>query len=268
MPITNLQIGQTGLVGTLPAISYISTNDTEATITTAGYLNHEVQNGAAFPIPSIALVSTVSSPGAKPDCGWYEVQHNGTNWSLVSPVDSAPAVFAVTSTSATPGTVRALTGKISETATVMTSGNIVGVRGEADVVGASAGFVYGCQGKVIATGTLSGSSWTAGVFAQFDISTATINAGQTAPVWADYGASSGTITSGTGMRMFAGTNTTAATLFAMDYRYGKATNLFELDGSASTYISAGAATPSGDMKKIAISIDGVTHYILAAAVWS
>jgi hypothetical protein len=54
----------------------------------------------------------------------------------------------------------------------------------------------------------------------------------------------------------------------MIYLYGKATSLFELTGSSSTYISTGAATPSGDMKKIAITIDGVVHYILAAAVWS
>ena len=115
---------------------------------------------------------------------------------------------------------------------------------------------------------MSGSSWNAPVFAQFDISQATINAGQTAPVWADYGATSGTITSASGMRMFAGTNTTAATLFAMDYRYGKATNLLELDGSSSTYISTGGATASGTIKKIAISIDGVQFYLQAATIYS
>ena len=60
------------------------------------------------------------------------------------------------------------------------------------------------------------------------------------------GATGGTFTDVTGARMFAGTNTIASlTLFAMDYRYGKASNLFELDGNAGTYITAGGATPSG-----------------------
>ena len=40
----------------------------------------------------------------------------------------------------------------------MTSGNVVGVRGEVDYVGASGGFLYGVQGKLIPTGTISGSS--------------------------------------------------------------------------------------------------------------
>ena len=174
-----------------------------------------------------------------------------------------------TSASATPGTLRSLLGLTTDSDSVVTSGNLVGLRGEVDMVGASGGFFYGTQGKVIPTGTLSGSAWTAGIFGQLDISAATINAGQTAPVWADYGATSGTISDATGMRMFSGTNTTAATLNAMDYRYGKASNLFELSGNAGTYISAGGAgTPSGTIKKIAITIDGVQYYLLAATTIS
>ncbi len=136
-----------------------------------------------------------------------------------------------------------------------------------NLVGASGGFLYGAQGKVISTGTLSGSSWTAGVFGQLDISAATVNAGQTACIWGDYGTSSGTITSATGMRMFAGTNTTAATLNSMIYLYGKATNLLDLNGS--TYISSGGAgTLSGTIQKIGITIEGVQYYIPCATVIS
>jgi hypothetical protein len=47
-------------------------------------------------------------------------------------------------------------------------------------VGASGGFFYGTQGKIIPTGTLSGSSWNAAVFAQLDWHAATLNAGQMA----------------------------------------------------------------------------------------
>ena len=177
--------------------------------------------------------------------------------------------FDTTTSSATPGTVRSLYGKMSGTGTPITSGNLVGVRGEVDLVSASAGFIYGLQGKVIPTGTLSGSVWAPAIFGQYDLSAATINAGQTAPVWADYGASGGTFTDVTGMRMFSGTNTIASlTLNAMDYRYGKASNLFELAGDAGTYITAGGATASGTIKKIAITIDGVQYYLQAATVYS
>jgi len=183
---------------------------------------------------------------------------------------ATPSTITDSTSSATPGTVRAFYSKITGSATTMTSGNLVGVRGEVTLVGASGGFLYGVQGKIIPTGTLSGSSWTAPVFAQFDISAATINAGQTAPVWADYGATGGTLTNVTGMRMFAGTNTIASlTLNSMIYLYGKATNLFELSGSASTYITTAAGTTiGGTLQKIAFTIDGVTYYLLAGTTIS
>ena len=212
---------------------------------------------ALFTNASFAQTSTITVPDPGASSAEFLLNTSAAGQSSV-----------VTTDSATPGTIRAFKGLITETDSVMTSGNLVGVRGEVDCVGASGGFLYGLQGKVIPTGTLSGSSWTAGVFGQFDISAATINAGQLAPVWADYGTSSGTLTDVTGLRMFAGTNTTAAVLNAMDYRYGKASALLELAGDAGTYITSGAATPSGSMKKIRCTIDGVEHFLLAAAVWS
>ena len=182
---------------------------------------------------------------------------------------SAAMLNTVTTASATPGTLRSFVGQMTSSATTQTSGNLVGVRGAVTMVGASGGFAYGVQGKIIPSGTLSGSVWAPAVFGQYDLSASTINAGQIAALWGDMGASAGTLTDVTGVRGIALTNTIAAlTMNAMDYRYGKASNLFELAGDAGTYITAGAATPSGDMKKIAITIDGVKHYILAAAVWS
>lgn len=267
MAILNVVTYPTGLVGVNPSIAYIDTNDTIANILVTGYLNKAVQDGFVFNESMMACVATqptVNSTTVQPI--WMNIVKSGTNWSFAYP--QGPMVVPITTASATPGTLRALTGSVTDTATTITSGNLVGVRGVVNYVGASGGFMYGTQGKLIPTGTLSGSSWNAGVFGQLDISQATINSGQTAPIWADMGATSGTITSATGMRMFAGTNTTAATLFAMDYRYGKATNLLELDGSSSTYISAGGATASGTIKKIAISIDGVTYYLQAATVYS
>lgn len=270
MPILNIQSSQAGLTGVLPAVAYINTNDTEAQILATGYLNQAVQSGlASFSSPCMVLVSTVNSAGAQPDVGWYELSYSAGNWSLISSENASPAVFAAATSSATPGTIRAITGKITETATVLTSGNLVGVRGEVDYVGASGGFLYGVQGKLLPTGTLSGSSWNAAVFGQLDWHAATLNAGQMACIWADMGATSGTATDVTGLRMFAGTNTTAATANSMIYLYGMATNLFELSGSSSTYISSGGSgAPSGTVHKIAITIDGVTNYIVASTVVS
>lgn len=174
-------------------------------------------------------------------------------------------------TSATPGTTRALIGQTTQSANVMTSGNIVGVRGAVTAVGASGGFLYGSQGKLTATGTLSGSSWSAPVFGQFDISSATVNAGQTAAIWGDYGTSSGTITNASGMRGVAMTNTTAAVLNAQDYRYGNAAYLQELAGAGGTLNyyaaagtgsgSAGNSTHCAAQQVIKILINGTPAYI-------
>lgn len=179
--------------------------------------------------------------------------------------------------SATPGTIRALIGSMTGSNAVMTSGNLVGARGAATVVGASGGFIYGVQGKVISTGTLSGSSWTAGVFGQLDISAATINAGQVAAIWGDYGTSSGTLTNQTGLYGIAMTNTTAAVLQGQLYLYGGAQNLMLLNTNSGlsgvTYFknagtSAGswgnAAFPTVS-KVLKLNIDGTDYYLPVVA---
>lgn len=179
----------------------------------------------------------------------------------------------VANSSATPGTVRSIYGEITSTATTMTSGNLVGVRGAVNMVGASGGFIYGTQGKVIATGTLSGSEWTVGLFGQLDISAATVNAGQMAPIWGDYGATSGTLTDQTGLYGIAMTNTTAAVLQGQLYLYGGAQNLMLLNTNSGlsgvTYFknsgtgsgSWGNGTPPTPSKVLKILVDGTAYYL-------
>jgi hypothetical protein len=82
MGIINITPGQTGLVGVLPSVAYINTDDTVAEVTTTGYLNKEVANGLQISLPCIAAVSTKATPTSVPQVGWYEVQHIGSNWSL------------------------------------------------------------------------------------------------------------------------------------------------------------------------------------------
>lgn len=311
MPIISVTAGQTGLVGVLPSVSYINTSDTVAQVTTTGYLNKEVANGLQFSLPAIAAVATQVNPTTAPVVAWYQVIHSAPNWSLQGPIEGsialpsaeifvgnslgvaapvamtgavaitnagvtslvAPISMSGTTASATPGTIRAFVSIMNGTATTMTSGNIVGVRGAVQYVGASGGFVYGVQGKIIPTGTLSGSSWNAGLFGQLDISGATVNAGQMAPIWGDYGATSGTLTNQTGLYGIAMTNTTAAVLAGQLYLYGGATNLMLLSTNAGlsgvTYfknagVSAGSwgnATPPTPTKVLQISVDGVLYYL-------
>lgn len=231
----------TGSKGSLQFVADNNTGNFGVTITNAAF-------GQASTI-------TIPDPGAASANFLLDSSSTGTS------TTSATA-------SATPGTIRAFKGLITSSNTTVTTGNLVGLRGEVDYVGASGGFFYGVQGKLIPTGTLSGSSWSAALFGQLDWHAATINAGQVACVWADMGATSGTATDVTGLRMFAGTNTTAATANSMIYLYGKTSNLLELDANGSTYISAGGATASGTIKKIAILIEGVQYYLQAATVYS
>jgi hypothetical protein len=181
--------------------------------------------------------------------------------------------FDTTTSSTTPGTIRSLYGKMSGTGTTMTSGNLVGVRGEVDAVSASGGFLYGSQGKLIVTGTLSGSVWAAGLFGQLDVHSATINAGQVSSVWGDWGATGATATSMTGARGYAFTNTTANILNAQFYMYGPATNLLELDDNSGAYgatyfVAAGTSAGSaGDTSKcnaskvLHITMNGTDYWI-------
>lgn len=89
MPIKNIQIGQTGLVGVEPKFDYILTDDTVAEVLTAGYLNHSVDAGYSFSQGDIVPVITQSSPSARKRSGMYQVDHNGNNWSLI-PLESSP----------------------------------------------------------------------------------------------------------------------------------------------------------------------------------
>lgn len=90
MGILNIQTSQAGLVGVLPRVIYIATNDTIATVTTAGYLNSAVQQGFQFAEDMMALVSTQSSAGAPYAVGWYEISKSGNNWSLVASATTLP----------------------------------------------------------------------------------------------------------------------------------------------------------------------------------
>ena len=184
------------------------------------------------------------------------------------------ALNNVANSSATPGTVRSVFGQITSTATTQTSGNLVGVRGAVNFVGSStSAFIYGVQGKLVATGTLASGQFQAGVFGQADFSAAIINAGQFAPIWGDYGTSIGTATNTASCYGLAMTNTTAAVLGGQLYLYGGAAALMKLEtnvgGVGVTYFqdagttagSWGNATPPTPSKVLTLAIDGTLYYL-------
>lgn len=305
MGIKQVTTNITGLTGIEPHIIYVTTDDSLDTVTTAGYLNSARALGYTFDASDLAALTYVE--GGVDVSQFFRLSFSGTTITLI-PLNSdvtlptvsddlvsfsdadggiedsgiakstvilnsvaAGQTIVGTTSSATPGTIRALRGQMTGSATVMTSGNLVGVRGEVDCVGASGGFLYGAQGKVIPTGTLSGSVWVAGIFGQFDVSAATINAGQCAAIWGDWGTTGATATDLTGCRGFAFTNTTANVLNAQDYRYGNATYLLELAGAGGTlnyYASAGTASGSAGnsthcaaQQVIKVEINGSAAYI-------
>jgi hypothetical protein len=85
MAILNIVTSVTGLVGVTPRIVYIDTNDTLATVTTAGYLNKAQQDGASLKESDMALVTIKSSPSAiSVQVAWLEISYSSGNWSLVA----------------------------------------------------------------------------------------------------------------------------------------------------------------------------------------
>lgn len=292
----------TVLQGAMNIFSYYSPTDDLATIEASNYFNQAEPNTVIFSVQSQDIVfvtgtdgsvmlqfetvtlptdgssGTITTQSFTPagTVGTSNILNNAvTGPKLAYPMNGVATGFEfdTTTSSATPGTIRSLYGKMSETATTMTSGNLVGVRGEVDAVSASGGFLYGTQGKLIPSGTLSGSVWAAGVFAQLDVSAATINAGQVATVWGDWGATGATATSMTGARGYAFTNTTANILNAQFYMYGPATNLLELDDNSGAYgatyfVAAGTSSGSAGFasgcnanKVLHITMNGTAYYI-------
>ena len=260
--------GQSGII---PRTVYINTNASLSDVTTLNFLKNSESQGFSYKPTDLFYVSYYGDVSQLFTC---TITDSGITLvpAYITPSNTSGQVISASTSSATPGIIRALTGNMTSTATVMTSGNIVGVRGSVTCVGASGGFIYGTQGKVISTGTLSSSVWVSGLFGQLDVSSATITSGQLAAVWADYGttASAGTYA---GARLYAGTNTTAAILNSNLYLYGAATNIFELvDNNALSgptyFVNAGTSAGSaGDTSKcnaskvLKITVNGTNYWI-------
>jgi hypothetical protein len=205
---------------------------------------------------------------------------------LIGPEIVSSDITAVTVTAAkdlattNPATTRDIYGKLTLSyAGAVTvgsgSGSAVGSRGEVAVGNAAtvlgAGYYYGTQGKVTAvTGATVGAGAHAfGVVGQFDLSTAVVSGNpQISPIWGDMGATSPSSGWGSSSSLLSSQNTTVAPTNSHLYTYGKAAYYAEIQSNGGAFVTTGAATPSGTLKKLKVNIDGVDLYILAAAVWS
>lgn len=125
MAILNIYPNDPGHAADVPSTQRIETNDTIATVTASGYLNHAVQSGLlSLSETDILLVATSSVAGKPADqAGWYDVEYSGGNWSLTAP--SQPGDVLLPTIANHIATFTNTTGTISEdSATAINSGNI------------------------------------------------------------------------------------------------------------------------------------------------
>ena len=150
--------------------------------------------------------------------------------------------FTLTTTSATPGTLRASYSKtVIGPGLNMSSGNLVGVRGEVDVpagtTASGTSFLYGAQGKLIIAGTMNQSAgWDTGLLGQLDISAATLTAGNLSTIWGDAGSSGPSVTASNFdlLRLTNSTNTLGNSLL---FTYGRANYWAYIDDRNNTGIA-------------------------------
>lgn len=168
-------------------------------------------------------------------------------------------IGSLTSESATPGTQRALYGKYT-TAATMTSGNLVGARGEVTMGGSVSGtsFLYGAQGKIITgANTINvGSGYVVGVFGQLDLTGATVTTGYVAGVASDIFGVTGTVA----VDMFYGQHANSGTINSFFRAYGKATSVFEFDTNGGTQ-AATTGTSTTESGRLKVTVNGAVRYI-------
>jgi hypothetical protein len=117
MSVLNFTTVVTGLAGVSPAIVYIDTNDTIATVLTAGYLNPYVRNfGLSLGTNDMALVNTTTGTI------WAAIAISAGNTSLV-PADAGSVILPTITNHI--ATYAGVNGQLSEDpATAISGGNI------------------------------------------------------------------------------------------------------------------------------------------------
>ena len=184
-------------------------------------------------------------------------------YGLYIPAGSAtyPIYAAATQASATPGTVRTIHG-VATTFSTMTSGNLVGVRGEINMAGAcsATAYLYGAQGKAITgANTFSGTSL-AGLYGQIDVTGGTISSGHVAAIQANiYGANAGSIP----MEGIYVEHAGGGVINSFIQMFGKTDYVFDIASNTHTNVSS-TGTPgacTGATGWIKVLVEGEVRYI-------
>jgi len=85
MSILNFQLGQVGEEGIEPRFIFFNTNDTVATVTTAGYLNKFVEQGNKVSETDMAVVVTRLTPNARvAQVNLFNVSFSAGDWSFTA----------------------------------------------------------------------------------------------------------------------------------------------------------------------------------------
>jgi len=219
MPVQDIVTSQVGLVGVSPYPIYINTNDTNATVTTAGYLNPASQQGYTFSNHQMALVYTSDQ-----FTNWYQVSVSGTTHSL----------------SKVSGGILSITG---------TANRITVSAGVNPVIDISAAYVG--QTSITTLGTIATGTWNGSVIAGQYGGTGVANTGKTITIGGNVAFSgaftfAGTLTGNTAVT-FPTSGTLATTgganipsIAQGDLLYGSATNVLSAlakNASATRYLS-------------------------------
>src|SRR5579872_1657135 len=94
MAVLSFNVNVPGQSGNFPSEIIIQTNDTIATVTTAGYLDHMVAENVPLENGMMVLVSTKTSPGSpNSTSSWFNVIFSGGHWSLTT-IAVAPGSIA------------------------------------------------------------------------------------------------------------------------------------------------------------------------------
>jgi len=171
---------------------------------------------------------------------------------------------ALTGGDAAPGTCRAIVGSAT-TFTTMTADNIVGVRGDVTMAGATSGtsYLYGAQGKAITGANTFTGTALAGLYGQIDITGGTITSGHVAAIQANiYGANSGTIP----MEGIYIESAGGGVINSFIQCFGKSTYVFDFASNTHTQMGT-AGTVTTNAGYLTVLVEGSVRYIgLGSAV--
>lgn len=235
MAILSIQTSQTGEAGVLPSYASILTNDTEATVLTAGYLNLAVQNGASFALPCIAKISTKASSTADYQVGWYQITHSGVNWSVVPAGNPGDVVLPTVANQLVHATNT--TGTLStDAANVVNLGNITA--GSSAVAGVLTSFAGTGSTEFLRLAAINN---TGGNFSTTISNIASVGQSQTVSI-PDLGAATGNFI------LSANAGTQNITAGALQVNAGVISSGISTGGTAGSFIAYPSTTTNGSLR--------------------